>query len=564
MLKNIKIAHKIYILGFTQLFLMLIMGGIALTQMSKIGVELVDIAEKDIPLTNSISKLTEHQLEQSVLVERALFNIALTKPSLSQSNDHFTELKSHINELSITIENEINSIETFTRNSITSLHSIEAKEEYNNALEQIAQIKQHASDFAKEVEELLAFVEVAPISEITEKAYHMEEKGDELQHEVIALLTEIQNFTLKATLQAEHDEKAGITWIMVAFAVAFVTGLILPFIIGRAITKPINELVVRLEQVAQGDGDLTITLSEKAKDETGDVARAFNAFLSMLRALIGKTNVQADDLDDASEIAMKAMSETVINVDKQRSETEMVATAVNEMSATSYDVAQNAASAAEVTETVKDKVISGQHDALETQTIIKQLSQEVADASSVIQSLVQETNNIGNVLESIQGIASQTNLLALNAAIEAARAGETGRGFAVVADEVRTLAQRTQTSTVDIQELLLRLKSEANNAVISMDKGTESANLCLTKSAQTSRMFEEAAEAVITISDLNIQIATAAEQQSVVAEEVNKNLVNISNLADITAEGARVTSEANTVIAKRVVDLHANLNAFVV
>jgi len=565
MLKHIKISTKIYILGFTQLLLMLVIGGIALTQMSKIGIELVDIAEKNIPLTNSITTLTEHQLEQSILIERALFNMALTKPSLSSTSStkkHYKEIKHHIDELSETIKKEIRTIESTTRNTMNTLHSEKAKGEYQSVLTQLNTIKIDADDFINEGEALLAFVEKAPVNEIAKKALHLEESADKLQHELTSLLHEIQEFTLHSTLQAEHDEQAGIKWIIIAFVVAVIFGSTLPLIIGRAISRPIKELSERLNEVAEGDGDLTVSLSEAAKDETGDVARAFNSFLSTLRTLIGSTHSQALVLAESSDIAMKEMRDTAANVDKQRSETEMVAAAVNEMSATTHDVAENALSASKVTETVKEKVTTGQRDALETQTIINKLSQEVAEASSVIQSLVQETNNIGNVLESIQGIAEQTNLLALNAAIEAARAGETGRGFAVVADEVRTLAQRTQTSTVDIQDLLLRLKSEANNAVISMDKGTESANACLAKSAQTSQTFEEAADAVITISDLNIQIATAAEQQSCVVEEINKNLNNISGMADITSAGAAATSEANISITQQVNHLQSNLSAF--
>ena len=307
-----------------------------------------------------------------------------------------------------------------------------------------------------------------------------------------------------------------------------------------------------------------IRLNDKAKDETGDVARELNKFLDVLKTLISTTNLQADDLGYASETALRVMRDTVSNIDKQHAETEMVATAINEMSSSTQEVARSATHAAQVTQVVKEKVTEGRQDAIETQSIIKQLSEEVSEASDVIKSLVEEANNIGSVLETIQGIAAQTNLLALNAAIEAARAGETGLGFAVVADEVRTLAQRTQTTTVDIQDLLLRLKIEANNAVTSMNKGVESAATCLQKSAKTSQTFEEASSSVTQISDLNVQIAAAAEEQSAVAEEINRNIVRISDLAEVTVQGAKSTSEANATIAKRVIDLHTNLNVFVV
>jgi len=564
MLKHIKISHKIYILGLTQLLLMLVMGAVALTQMFKIGSELVDIAEKNIPLTSSITKLTSHQLEQNILIERATFNAVLIKQGIAKSKQNFDDLTTQINTLSNTIEQEISNIEAFVQQSINQLNNESTIKEYQGVLSKVKNIKRHTETFFEESGKFLNFVETAPIDEIAQKASLIKANEDKLQHEIVDLLIDIQAFTLKSSLQAEEDEKSGVLWILFALSIAVIVGLTLPLIIARSITKPIKELSARLNEIAQGDGDLTIALNDASKDETGDVARAFNAFLSILRTLLRTTNVQADVLGRSSEVAMKAMTETVSNVEKQRVETEMVATAVNEMSTTTHDVAQNASSAAEITEVVKSKVTKGQTDALDTQNIIKKLSYEVEQASSVIQNLVQETNNIGNVLESIQGIAEQTNLLALNAAIEAARAGETGRGFAVVADEVRTLAQRTQSSTINIQDLLLRLKSEANNAVVSMDKGTEIALACLDKSEQTNKTFEEAAESVLTISDFNIQIAAAAEQQSIVAEEINKNLVNISRMADITAQGANATAEANTTIAKRVIDLHTNLNAFVV
>lgn len=564
MLQRITIKYKIYLLGIIQLILMLIIGGIAIIQMNKIGVELVDIAEEHIPLASKVTKITEHQLEQTIYFERALFNASLSHQNVAGSLGHFNQLKSKWSELSLVIEQEIKDTEDFVAEAINIIHSEKGKAEFRHVLSVLTDVERRYKELNVNSKRILDIADSVAINELSKETTALEKLQEAFNHELIDLLDEIQKFTLSASLQAEHDEQAGIMMIIVAFIVALVLAVVLPLLISRSIITPLNKLSSRLAEIANGDGDLTVSLDDKAKDETGDVAREFNKFLAVLRKLIGNTNHQADELGKASELALTNMRETATNIDKQQAETEMVATAVNEMSSSAQEVARSASHASQVTQEVKDKVTEGRQEAIETQDIIKQLSEEVSEASQVIESLVEETNNIGNVLESIQGIAAQTNLLALNAAIEAARAGETGRGFAVVADEVRTLAQRTQTSTVDIQDLLVRLKTEANNAVTSMNKGTESATICLEKSAKTSQTFEEASSSVTQIFDLNIQIAAAAEEQSAVVEEININIVRISDLADVTSQGAKTTSEANTTISKRVVDLHTNLNAFVV
>jgi methyl-accepting chemotaxis protein len=468
------------------------------------------------------------------------------------------EIKSELSELTRVIKKEIKDTEAFVTRGIDVMHTEAGKAEFRNVLAVLTDEEHRYDELSLNSDRIMS---ITGMAELAGEAAKVEELQDALKHELIDLLEKIQKFTLAASLQAEHDEQTGIFWIIASFVLALIIGSILPYIISRSIIIPINNLSSRLAEIAIGDGDLTVRLNDKATDETGDVAREFNKFLDVLKTLISNTNTQADDLGEASELALKVMRETVSNIEKQHAETGMVATAVNEMSGSTQEVARSAAHASQV---VKEKVTEGRQEAIETHSIIKQLAEVVSEASNVIKSLVEETNNIGSVLETIPGIAAQTNLLALNAAIEAARAGETGRGFAVVADEVRTLAQRTQTSTVDIQNLLLRLKTEANNAVTSMNKGTESAATCLEKSAKTSQTFEEASDSVTQISDLNVQIATAAEEQSAVAEEINRNIVRISDLADITAQGAKSTSEANATIAKRVIDLHTNLNVFVV
>lgn len=558
MLKKLNISHKIYMLGTIQFLLMLIIGFVSINQMNKIGSELIDIAEQDIPLSNMVTKVTEHQLEQAILFERALLKASLH----GSSTEEFIKTEKEHEHLNQSIEQELSKIENFIRVSITKLHSQEAKIAYKTLLADLINIEKKYKVLTVESHKVLTATHSEKIINLKEQIEHVEKVEDELSGLLVHLMNKIQKFTLDSALQAEHDEQDGVKLIAYLFIFSIIIGIILPYIISKAIITPINILKDRLIEVSQGDGDLTLRLDEDSKDETGEVAKAFNHFLGILQTMITNTNHQADQLGKSSEIALSVMQKTLANVENQQLETEIVSTAVQEMSSTTLDVANNAQNASNVTDAVKERVLQGKTGATETQSIIQRLSQEIEEASGVIECLVTETNNIGSFLDIIRGIAEQTNLLALNAAIEAARAGETGRGFAVVADEVRTLAQRTQVSTVDIQKLVERLQTEAQNAVTSMQKGRISAVLCLEKSTETSNTFEDAAKAVNEITDLNIQIATAAEEQSVVAEEINKNLINITEIADNTTHGARETTNANENIAKRLIDLHTNLNKF--
>lgn len=564
MFSKLKIATRIYLMGGLQLLLMLLMGGMAILQMTKIGHELTTIATKDIPLSNFLTQITEHQIEQAVLFERTLFYTSLAKQGVADSQNEASGVKIKWSELATKIEKELSETKKFVSEALKSIDDDKTKNEFINVLAALKKAEEHYRKVKEFSELMFEQSSQASLVQLSEQAHKVEALGDDVKDELVAIQMRIQNFTLEATLKAEQDEKEGLNWIIAMLVIALAFDLVVPRIIGQSITKPIVTLSDRLREIAEGDGDLTVSLDESGKDETADVASSFNRFLKVLRTMIGNTNQQAQELGNSSEIALSVMQKTAEDVNKQRLETEMVATAVTQMSTTTQEVALNTAQAADATMKVRDRVVSGERVANETQEIMKQLAEQVTESSNVIESLVAETNNIGSVLTSIQGIAEQTNLLALNAAIEAARAGESGRGFAVVADEVRSLAQRTQTSTVDIQDLLVRLQAEANNAVSSMSKGSESTEICLKKSAQTSQTFKDAAEAVQEISDLNVQIAAAAEEQSSVAEEINRNLINISQLADDTAHGAQETKDANKNIAMRVIDLHTNLNKFVI
>lgn len=556
MLNKLSITSKIYLLGVSQILLMFVIGVISLIQMNKIGIELVDIAERDIPLSNMLSKMSEHKLEQTILFQRALLQV-----SLNPEGDN-AEIEQKLTSLTQKIKSEFDKSEKFVTDSIDKLHSEKAKLSFKSLASDLKLLNKEYQSIAVSISDVIDMTKTQTVSSVSNKVKSIEVAEDKFDKKLIALLSQIQQFTLNSALQAENDEKQGIHFILYIFIFSVIVGVALSYLISRAIALPVNKLKNRLIEIADGDGDLTLKLDESAGDETGDTARAFNKFLLMLRETINEANIHLSQLDESSKFAVTVMQETVVNVEMQRAETEMVSTAVEEMNCTTQEVASNTQNASDVTEAVKERVSKGKLEASQAKVVIQRLAQEIDEASTVIECLVTETNSIGSVLDTIQSIAEQTNLLALNAAIEAARAGDTGRGFAVVADEVRALAQRTQVSTIDIQGLVTRLQSEAKNAVISMNKGINSADECLQKSTQTSEIFANSAIAVNEITDLNLQIATAAEEQSAVVSEINQNLINITNIAIETSTGAKNTSEANESIARYIANLRVNLNKF--
>ncbi|MCU7922437.1 MAG: methyl-accepting chemotaxis protein, partial [Candidatus Thiodiazotropha sp. (ex Dulcina madagascariensis)] len=255
-------------------------------------------------------------------------------------------------------------------------------------------------------------------------------------------------------------------------------------------------------------------------------------------------------LASAAEETSVVTAQTTAGINQQHTETDQIATAINQMNATVHDVAQNAVHAAEATRNADASSEEGKKVVDKTIEAINQLATEVEQAAKVIHELEQETENIGSVLDVIKSIAEQTNLLALNAAIEAARAGEQGRGFAVVADEVRTLAGRTQQSTQEIEEMISRLQTGANKAVQVMETGKTKTLVGVEQAAAAGKALETINAAVESINNMNTQIASAAEEQSSVTEEINRNITNISQVAEQTSSGAAQTAQASDDLAR--------------
>ncbi len=364
---------------------------------------------------------------------------------------------------------------------------------------------------------------------------------------------------------AEADAAAAANWWNQFYIVIglFVVGLFtVSVLMNRVVAKPIHDVMERVKDIAEGDGDLTAKLDESSNDELGELAYWFNTFVGKLRTMITDINGYASELTTNAEHMSSVTHRTSNGVKQQQSETDQVATAMNQMSATVQEVARNASSAAAAANEADSEASQGKVVVKETIDAIDTLAAEVEKAGQVIQKLEEDSNGIGVVLDVIKGIAEQTNLLALNAAIEAARAGEQGRGFAVVADEVRTLAQRTQQSTQEIRSIIERLQSGAKDAVEVMVEGKSQASLSVEQAAKAGTSLDTITEVVTTITDMNTQIASAAEEHSSVAEEINRNVVNISEVANHTADDAAEVANSSKQLTKLADDLQSLLSHF--
>lgn len=327
-----------------------------------------------------------------------------------------------------------------------------------------------------------------------------------------------------------------------------------------SVRRAINALLSAAESVARGD--LTQQVSIGNRDEMGRLAGRFNAMVEQMRNLLGQVTSTAQAVASQATVVDGIAHRSREDVERQQQETEQVATAVNQMVASAEDVAKQTQVASRETGSVDSEATQGQKLVEVTLGDIHQLSTDIDNAMGSIRRLVKESDTIAQVLDVIKGVAEQTNLLALNAAIEASRAGEQGRGFAVVADEVRTLAKRTQESTAEIESMILGLQSGVGEAVKAMEVSYGKVGQTVSNSSEVGRSLEHISNAISRILDFNTQIASAGEQQTQVASEIERNIHSISQVGSQTANGARETVEACRQMAQQTERLQAVVSAF--
>ncbi len=349
--------------------------------------------------------------------------------------------------------------------------------------------------------------------------------------------------TEQSALISASADRTVLLGILVMLASGLLIGLLSLWLVNRNLVEPIRKLIDYVTQLSKGR--LVERVSSSRQDELGNLAAAANTLRDFLAETFNHLQRSAKDLDSASGELNAIATVMAGGTNEQFNRTDQVATAMNEMSATAQEVARHAADAARAADDADQSAQQGEKVMQSTIHSITQMRGEIANTATVIRRLEADSGRIGKVLEVIRGIAEQTNLLALNAAIEAARAGEAGRGFAVVADEVRNLAQRTAESIIEINQIIQSVQTGAVDAAHAIDSGQTRSDESVEQVTQAGAMLERITHAVEAIRDMNRQIATAAEEQTSVAEDISRNLTEITSIASTNLDNVQRTESAS-------------------
>ena len=510
-----KIALPILVLAF----LMVLLGSLGMQGIAQVGDSSKRLTNRYLPAISLLLN-ADRDLYQAFIAERSLLDEAAGEHVQALKADHAENLQ-----------------QAYDR-----VHKYAAMDASAEAQQLVAQFDRGYAQWKATSQRVVDLSGQDPAAASTLSFGDSERQFGEMR-DAIDKLGELEDLAANAEGQgaiALGDTRAWQQGLAIAIGLALCLILVIGF--PALVTRPLRNLLERIEQIADGDGDLRVRLEVLSKDELGKLSHAFNRFLDKLQPLIREVSrVTGEVADSARSLAgLAAANDRLIN--SEHAAVDQVSTAATEMSAAVHEVARNAQNAADVARFAEEQSREGAQVVGATVAAIRQLAIEVESASTTIGTLEQETANIGAVLAVIKGIADQTNLLALNAAIEAARAGEQGRGFAVVADEVRALAARTQDSTKDIQLMIERLQAGVQEAVKAMRSGSLKARDSVERAAGVDQALTDTGDSVQRINDMAAQIATACEEQSSVTEEIARN---ISDIRDLSNEAAQTSEQSN-------------------
>ncbi|MCD5978185.1 methyl-accepting chemotaxis protein [Pseudomonas quasicaspiana] len=539
-IRNMNIAPRAF-LGFAFIALLVIaLGFFALNRMSLIRQATVDMETNTLPSISLIGNINEYALRLRIFSLRMLVN---REPEMLQESDQrvaeiITQLQAAKSAyIALPAEADERAIYQQFDGTLT---------QYISLLNQAAQLSRD-----NKVEETRSMINTS-----------MRQTSD-LMTKQLKDLVDINRAGAVAGSKVAGQQYDGATVAIIAVAViASLMTVLLAWLLTRSIVAPLSRAVNAAQEIAAGN--LTKHIEVDGKDEPARLLEALVIMQQNLRKTIEMISGSATQLASAAEELSAVTEESSRGLQQQNDEIEQAATAVNEMTAAVEEVARNAVSTSQASEQSTDTARQGRDKVVQTVQAIQAMTQDVQTTSTLVEGLAEQGRDIGKVLDVIRSIAEQTNLLALNAAIEAARAGEAGRGFAVVADEVRALAHRTAQSTREIEQMVAGIQSGTGNAVQSMALNTSRTQTTLDLARAAGEALEQITEAISQINERNLVIASASEEQAQVSREVDRNLVNIRDLATQSAAGANQTSAASHELSRLAVDLNGMVARFVI
>ncbi len=564
---SLSIGQKLMGIIFLIIGLLGVVAGTGIYQMQNIGNEIAEIAEQDMPLTEAITAVTVHQLEQAINFER-LLRYGAEMQLDDRARGHFATAFEKFEELTKKVDVEIVEAEEIAKGAVEHAATPAAREEFEKILHALEKIEGEHADYEKHVEHVVELIEAGEMTEALESAEEIEVEEEQLNHELEALLIEIEAFTLESTKTAQEHEAFGLILMIAISTVAAIGGFLATFFVVRlSVLRPLNEVVGGISALAKGDHSLNITV--RSNDEIGQVAKALQELQAMLIEAEKLREQQAEE-QEAKVRRAQVIEDMIAEFDRSASSalesvgsaaTEMQSTAES-MSATAEQTNKQANAVAAAAEQATANVQTVASAAEEMSASIGEISRQVANSGQIAKRAVEEadrTNDtvqglagaaekIGEVVNLIQDIAEQINLLALNATIEAARAGDAGKGFAVVASEVKSLANQTAKATEEINSQITGMQTVAGEAVEAIGSIGKTINEVDETAAAIASAVEEQTATTEEIAR-NVQEAAAGTQ------EVSSNITGVTEGAGETGKAATQVLEASTDLSRQSEDL---------
>ncbi|OEE68803.1 chemotaxis protein [Enterovibrio norvegicus FF-33] len=551
MSSNVTIKQRLTMFVALVCGIQIIVGAFVFYKLAYIESHVQGVAHRDIPVLASISKATEHQVEQRVHYNKA-FRYALEIGLEPKAQANYDKEKAYFYTFGDKVINNFNTIgQFFTEGTVNG--TAEEQVAFNSANAKLNDVVALHAKWMAHVEDVFKELEGGHVHEAEMLDAVVGEEAEATTKQVDNLLADVGKFTEVAVLDIEEKavllEIAVVSSVIVALLVAIIMSRIILNRIYVGLTKVSNALAIQ----AAGDFSRSAVIDEPGI--IGELQKNMEGTRKSTNAMIAKV---ADEVGEAVKMLNTAAQAVKRNSDAQSGEIIQVATAVNEMSATAQEISNNAIQTQTATESASQQSSESMRINQESMKQTNSLIESLNLSSVALTELEKNSGNITSVLDVIKGIAEQTNLLALNAAIEAARAGEQGRGFAVVADEVRSLAQRTHDSTSEIETMIAQLSSVTKEAVDTMQKSCEMGDQTLKLSQESSSLLAQAGNATAEVTDMNLLVASAAEQQSGVVEEINVNVNKISEMATQSASEVEMLVEATSRLNQISSDLQAS------